>query len=126
MSVDAARDLAWEREFYSNLAEEVTRRSGLEAAPLIELTQHRMGGIGATQYGDNSFLEDDRDLVEELRQEAADLVAYVVMELQKMQCTPSEDDRGLTISHLFEAGVHACIADAHARAARRSALGIQG
>lgn len=112
-----ARDLAWEKEFYKNLIDAVTARAGMDAAPLVNLTQRRMGVIGADQYGDSSFLTDGRDLIVELRDEAADTIAYVVMEMQKLLANKA--DEPLVVQHLFEAAVYACIADAHARAAQR-------
>lgn len=111
----AGRDLAWEERFYRSLNEAVGSRSGMSAAPLIELAQNRMRSVGAAQYGDSSFLHDGRDLIVELRDEVADTIAYAVMELQKILAGAS--DEPMATQHLFESAVYACIADAHARAA---------
>lgn len=111
-----SRDLAWEASFYKDLDERVARQSALDPSSLIALTQTRMAGIGASQYGDDAFLTDGRDLIKELSDEAADTVAYVVMELQKIH--HSGEEYPDAVNHLYEAAVHACIADAHARAAR--------
>lgn len=113
-----SRDLAWEETFYTELADAAANHSGMEpeqVQALLELTQRRMGGIGAEQYGDSAFLDDDRDLLKEMRDEKADVIAYVVMQIQKIH--HSGEDHPEMVKHLFEVALHTCIADSHARAA---------
>lgn len=114
-----SRNLAWEDEFYRNLTDTVACRSALNASPLIALTQHRMGpALGAAQYGDSSFLTDGRDLITEAEDELADVIAYVVMEMQRLLA--GSEDHAEEVTHLFETAVHACIAHGCAREAKRA------
>jgi hypothetical protein len=73
--------------------------------------------IGASQYGDSTFLTDERDLMREAEEELADVVAYVNMQLQRELA--SGEERGERVAYLFEAAVGACATYASLRAARR-------
>lgn len=114
-----SRDLAWEGEFYENLAATVASRSAIDATPLIALTRHRMGPeLGASQYGDSTFLTDGRDLIVEAQDELADAIAYVVMETQRQLA--GDEDHSEVVTHLFETAVYACIAYGRLREAKRA------
>ena len=71
---------------------------------------------GAAEYGDSSFLFDDRDLIAEMREEIADSVAYISMQIQRL--LRESDEHPEVVLHLHEAAVMLCMADAHARAAK--------
>ena len=115
------RDLAYEAVFFKNLTDAVASRSGMDAGPLVLLVERRIA-MGAEQYGDSSFLTDDRDLELEAREELADGIAYSLFSLQRLLATG--EDHSEAIHHLFEASVLMCSAEAHVRAAKLARRGV--
>ena len=115
------RDLAYESAFFKNLEETVAARSGMNAIPLVHLVEARMT-MGAEQYGDTSFMTDDRDMAAEAKDELADAIAYNLFRLERLMATG--EDHSEEIWHLFESSVLICSAEAHVRAAKLARRGI--
>ena len=115
------RDLAYEQQFFKNLEETVAARSGMNAIPLVHLIEKRMA-MGAEQYGDSTFLTDDRDLTQDTREELADAIAYVVMKLHQIMA--AGQDESLVVAELFEAAICVCMADGHMRRAKLARRGV--
>ena len=115
------RDLAYEQQFFKNLEETVAARSGMNAIPLVHLIEKRMA-MGAEQYGDSTFLTDDRDLQHEAREELADAIAYCLFSVQRLMATG--EDHAEAVHHLFESSVLICSAEAHVRAAKLARRGV--
>lgn len=106
------RDVAYEAAFLDEVVNEAARRAGVDASAYAETVRARLE-LGAQRYGE-SFRTDERDMLREVCEETPDVCGYSLLELQKLNGTAS----AAVHQHLFEASVHAAIADAHARAAR--------
>jgi hypothetical protein len=84
----------------------------------------RVNGTGVRNYGDARFLsgEDDRDLVQELREECQDAIAYSMFEIERRRVVDGDETEDDEVwSHLSQAAAHAAVADYHASQAQRLA-----
>jgi len=109
------RDLLFEREFLDQVCVEASRRAGIDTTAYTDQVQKRLA-LGATRYGDDAYLAQTRDNLREAMEEAPDLAAYALLELQKLNARPVQPEG--VHHHLFEASVNAAIADWHTRQAR--------
>lgn len=103
--------------FLDGMCDQAARIAGVHAEPLGVLLRQRLA-LGARRYGPHAYR--GRDNLRELREEAADLVAYALFEHLNDLADPLDTDPQRT-HHLFMAAVYAAIADAHARAAATAA-----
>ena|ERR1035437_8048805 len=102
------RNADWEGAFLESLAYEVANRVGADIEPFVLTVKERLEN-GREKYGDRV----GRDLFAELLEETPDIVGYTLLELQNVGEPPDDVHR-----FLFEACIHAAIADDFVRAAR--------
>jgi len=107
------RDLLFEDAFLNEVVKETARRAGIMVEAYSDAVRRRLT-LGADTYGDNDYLSKD-NLAEALF-EGPDLAAYAMLELQKLNRSSGEHEG--VHHHLFEASVHAAIADWHTRRAK--------
>ncbi len=111
------RDPQFEEVYLEQVVEEAQRRAGVDVSAYVQRVRDRLE-LGAERYQDDGFLNPDRDNLAEVCDETPDVAGYSLLELQALNRGPSPPDG--VHHHLFEASVHAAIADWHARQARRA------
>jgi hypothetical protein len=113
------RDREYEGRFLAYV-EGLADHFGASDPTFTERVLGRVNGAGVRNYGDDSFLSDSRDLVQELREECQDACAYAMFEIERRRIVSgdeSEDDD--LFHHLCLAAAHAAVADYHASQAQR-------
>ena len=119
--VQPERDREWERKFLTYV-DSLADHFGASDPTIAELVLKRVNGTGVRNYGDTRFLrtDDDRDLVQELREECQDAVAYSMFEIERRRVLDGDESEGDEAwSHLTQAAAHAAVADYHASHAQR-------
>src|SRR5665213_2553488 len=81
VAVSSARNHELENKFLDEVVAEAARRFNVDAVGFKLAVQRRLQ-LGASRYGDNDYL--NKDLCLEAQEEAWDLGAYSVLEMQKM------------------------------------------
>ena len=109
---DSVRDPVYEDMFLQNVEQEAQRRYGADAEGLATHVKYRLA-LGAQRYGDNDFL--NKNIAREALDEAFDLVAYPLLQAQKLLADAESDDEQLRL--FFDAAVFAAAAYASLRQA---------
>lgn len=109
------RDPSYEHQFLENVQIECARRAGIEIEGFVSHVKRRIEW-GAQRYGDE-YLSPERDNVREITEETADAAVYAMLELQRIHVSNREDEEDSVPYYLFQATVHAAIADHFARQA---------
>lgn len=111
-SSSVSRDLAYEEVFLDEVIKEAARRANIDATLFAQAVAGRLA-FGAERYGD-TFRTDGRNMLSEVLDKAPDVCAYSLLELESLGDNAPDGVH----HHLFEACVHAAIAEAHARVAK--------
>ena len=117
------RDRDWEQRFLAYI-DSLADHYGAADPTIAERVLKRVNGTGVRNYGDTRFLsgEDDRDLVQELREECQDAIAYSMFEIERRRVVDGDETEDDEVwSHLSQAAAHAAVADYHASQAQRLA-----
>lgn len=105
-----SRDPGYEQEWLDELAKAA---ESLGVSVDVLLREVRVGlEVGAERFGDDSFM--GKDVVGEALEEVRDTICYALLETQKRTLQGRDGHH-----YLFQAALHAAVADAYLRRALR-------